>query len=1714
MFRRSDLVLLVFLLIILIPVISVQAINLTCRSNLTYASDYYTCGNDLADKEAYEEALLAFRTARSMDERFYDEHFGISYQIGWLLNRLGRYEEALAEFGKAEKYHPAWINDFVIYYNEGCLEAKLGRYEEALKRFDQSLTVQYWNRYAWFNKGHVLARLERYDEAREAFDKARKSYGSFVPLLGSYREAANTYDRAAGRVPVAPAPLPVITRSPAPSPQPAPTYVVGLSTDLELRKANDFSARYLFEDAVRTYDQILVNDPSHYRAMEGKGVALANLGRFDEALVSLDKATLYLDYRVHESYYIDAWFVKGWVLANLDRYDEALDAFNKALMVDPDFFTAHYNKAWVLAKKGQYTQAAAAYNRSLEWEKQVRLERKTGTILGPLGDYKDAADIIDTEKIPGQVQTPARETLIYQTDFSTNPGWQTNRPRNYYWDSHNGVYYFASDENPGFAEFPVRYNGTSFRLEYDITIRHADPGTTALFGLAQHNTTYNQENAVLAEFRSWKSGMYRNVKDGEKSFQIIAIDALKHTTNEQYQGFCRINREDDRTLTTFGENRMYHVVVQYDRDNNLIQTWVTDNLHEKNYYVCSGIWYDIGLFRNMDRLILVVRQGENARIEGFIDNVKIYLIDTASTPPPVIPPDSSGTPEIITMPLPEDTTPAPTPTGDGNNGGGLDVMMIALPLLVSGIAGTGVYLWHKSRTASTPEMAGRRARKLQQSVQERLKRLEFFAPAVQGLVERSDNLIGQEEYQEAETLLRDTESKIRDLEGSEQRVRQWKNEGFEISPLITTVNTHPDLIVSAFSEFEHARIQSREVQKELDRLTRDHTDVVKDPEISRRIEFLRQTARDAPHPKKTQEGLNEVRALVLRHEEKRKRGPTIRDLLDKVSSESSGIVIFSGFIQSRIHTAKIQAESEQYETAFATLNNIGTEITQLKEYEERAKTWKNRGYSTKKLETAQYNSLEDIKTDLEKFNKKADTIRNAGKRLEELKNTHRKVLSAPRFASLVSLLEEKMSDPEEAVFIENGVLGLEEQISPLLHAHQEAGEKIRSALAEIRSSHVLREATRNLLVPVEDACGAEEYVLAERLLAELAAQNIRNLKKEIGELRQEGAIFIGDTGHLDALMQEKKYPDVILETERCFEKTMNFRQIFTRATSLRSKTTDPGLLEVYDQGKYDEFIRRAENRNEQQKKTEAARAVVNEILLQAENRGTVPLSVYSRINSSDLTDLEIAAEELRNFQKTAKPHLHLTLDRQAMEAHVWHKVNIIIENRGDAHALDVNFNFSREFETRWIRPKSIGAGKQEIFENIAIYPNIKGEVPLEISLTYHDAGNVEYTENQEFFINVTDSALPYTPPYTPQQTPQKIPSAKELPPEIAHMFTAIQYIGRGGFARVYKAARRDGKNVAIKVPISIDPSTGRTFVAEIQNWTKMVHENIVKVYEYNIMPPYFEMELCDESLANLSKPMQNEKAAWLAFSICEGLKYAHSQNVIHRDLKPQNILLKNGIPKISDWGLSRVMATQSTTAAPGSFTLYYAAPEQVNNRKQDARTDLWQMGVIFYELTTGALPFWGDTVTDTIIAIATRNPGPPSSINPGAKDLDPIVMRCLEKDPARRYQSVLELQKDIGEFLKMNYSNSLNESLITRNYGRSADYCGDLLLVNMKLGGIVGAYKYAADLAQYVSGDVKTLAEEFAEQIRTRMEMNLVTIPDELINKAEILVHKIKFQRK
>ncbi|PKL62233.1 MAG: hypothetical protein CVV31_07170 [Methanomicrobiales archaeon HGW-Methanomicrobiales-2] len=376
----------------------------------------------------------------------------------------------------------------------------------------------------------------------------------------------------------------------------------------------------------------------------------------------------------------------------------------------------------------------------------------------------------------------------------------------------------------------------------------------------------------------------------------------------------------------------------------------------------------------------------------------------------------------------------------------------------------------------------------------------------------------------------------------------------------------------------------------------------------------------------------------------------------------------------------------------------------------------------------------------------------------------------------------------------------------------------------------------------------------------------------------------------------------------------------------------------------------------------------------------------------------------------------------------------------------------------------------------------------------------------------TQGAQPPDSPSSP--LPSSIPhpvTPKGLPPEMTDRYTTSEYLGKGGFARVFKVQKPDGSWAALKIPISLDAATGKSFIAELQNWTSLIHENIVRINDYNIMPfPYFELELCDGTLATLERPIPPDHAAWLLFNVCEGLKYAHARGILHRDLKPQNIMLRDGVPKISDWGLSKVMTQSRTTTTSGGFTAYYAAPEQIANRAKDPRTDIWQLGVILYELVTGTLPFTGESMVEIGMAIATKTPERPGVVHPDAQPLDAIILKCLEKDPEQRYQSVAELQKDLAAYLKMNYAGSLKESVQANNLQRSAYYCGDLILISMKIGDLVAAYKYAADLARYSAGETKVQAAELAAQIKMRVEIGAQELPDELIRKAEVIVHQIR----
>ncbi|AEO13930.1 protein kinase [Thermococcus sp. AM4] len=457
--------------------------------------------------------------------------------------------------------------------------------------------------------------------------------------------------------------------------------------------------------------------------------------------------------------------------------------------------------------------------------------------------------------------------------------------------------------------------------------------------------------------------------------------------------------------------------------------------------------------------------------------------------------------------------------------------------------------------------------------------------------------------------------------------------------------------------------------------------------------------------------------------------------------------------------------------------------------------------------------------------------------------------------------------------------------------------------------------------------------------------------------------------------------------------------------------------------------------------------------------------------------------------------------------------------------LDLSANDFLDLETTTLEFPELKKG-QKVSKSLAVTPKYAGNFDFRIKIKAI-ADGIELETEKVIPVEVAERtaqayATPPTPvtpatptpqPITPTPTPSPagVQLPADFPPQLAYRYTDVELIGKGGFARVYKAKRKDGKIVAVKIPLSLDENTGRAFLREITNWLHLKHPNIVRLYDANILPiPFLEMEYCESSLEKLPKPLPVDVASYIVFNITEGLKYAHSRGIIHRDLKPSNILLKNGTPKISDWGLSKAMAeTHSTTLA--SFTPFYASPEQTSRRfgKPDHRSDIWQLGVIFYQLVTGRLPFEGDDLIEVVSRIATDEPIPPGELNPEAKDVEHIILTCLRKDMEERYQSVAELQFELATYLGVRYKEALKRSITLNDAPRAAFYAGKLMLMFLKMGNLREAYKYASDLKFYARGELSGDVEALAEQIKVRLEEGLNFAGEELLAKAEVIAHKV-----
>ena len=259
-------------------------------------------------------------------------------------------------------------------------------------------------------------------------------------------------------------------------------------------------------------------------------------------------------------------------------------------------------------------------------------------------------------------------------------------------------------------------------------------------------------------------------------------------------------------------------------------------------------------------------------------------------------------------------------------------------------------------------------------------------------------------------------------------------------------------------------------------------------------------------------------------------------------------------------------------------------------------------------------------------------------------------------------------------------------------------------------------------------------------------------------------------------------------------------------------------------------------------------------------------------------------------------------------------------------------------------------------------------------------------------------------------------------------------VGAGGMGEVYRALDpRLDREVAIKVlpaSFSSDPERLRRFLQEAHATAALNHPNILAVHDIGQAEgsPFIVSELLEgESLREKARagPVPVRKAIDYVTQIAHGLAAAHDKGIVHRDLKPDNVFVtRDGLAKILDFGVAKVAPAQATGEEPtwgvgsdvGSVvgTVGYMAPEQVRGKPADARTDLFALGAILYELLSGQRAFKAETNADTLSAILHQDPPPLSTLNPSVPPaLERIVHHCLEKDPEERFQSARDVAFDL-----------------------------------------------------------------------------------------------------
>jgi len=278
----------------------------------------------------------------------------------------------------------------------------------------------------------------------------------------------------------------------------------------------------------------------------------------------------------------------------------------------------------------------------------------------------------------------------------------------------------------------------------------------------------------------------------------------------------------------------------------------------------------------------------------------------------------------------------------------------------------------------------------------------------------------------------------------------------------------------------------------------------------------------------------------------------------------------------------------------------------------------------------------------------------------------------------------------------------------------------------------------------------------------------------------------------------------------------------------------------------------------------------------------------------------------------------------------------------------------------------------------------------------------------------------------------------ELPKEelttgstFAGRYQIIEELGKGGMGLVYKAYDTEVQDrialKLIKLEISLDKNTIERFQNELKLARKISHRNVCRMHDLGKSEGnyFITMEYVPgENLKGMIRMMGQlgiGKAVSIARQVCEGLSEAHRIGVVHRDLKPSNIMIDpDGNAKIMDFGIARSLRSKGITGVGVMIgTPEYMSPEQVESKETDQRSDIYSLGVILYEMVTGRVPFEGDTPYSIGVKHKSETPKNPKEFNPQIpEDLSRIILKCLEKEKERRYQSAGELQSELENIEK------------------------------------------------------------------------------------------------